>query len=72
MNTSFTPRTTLERETSLDQIKKIKKKLNCNFSNFIFYFITVLALFTPYTIIPPLLFSSIKTHIKKYSRPILS
>ena len=46
MNTSFTPRTTLERETSLDQMKNIKKKLNYNVSNFIFYFITVLALFT--------------------------
>ena len=40
MNTSITPGTTLERETSLNQkIKKIKKKSTWNFSNFIFYFI---------------------------------
>ena len=37
MNTNITPGTSLERETSLNQ--KIKKKLTCNFSNFIFYFI---------------------------------
>ena len=37
MDTSITPGTTLKRETSMNQ--KIKKKLICNFSNFIFYFI---------------------------------
>ena len=37
MNTSITPGTTLDRETSLNQ--KIKKKLTCNFSNFIFLLI---------------------------------
>ena len=37
---SYTPRITLEREKSPNKkFKKMKKKLTCNFSNFIFYFI---------------------------------
>ena len=39
MNTSITPGTTLERETSLNQ--KIKKKSICNFQISYFTFLTV-------------------------------
>ena len=43
MNTSITHGTKLRKEKSLNQkIKKIKKKLTCNYSNFIFYFIDFL------------------------------